>query len=402
MAIEVTVPRLGWSMDEGTLTEWLKRDGEFVRKGDMLFVLEGDKAAQEIESFDEGILKLLPGGPQPGDAVRVGQLLAYLLADGEQLPQAGSNLSDQARSQINSAHAPRPTVTERISAHGPIEDSPQRASPRARRRAVETGMDWTKVAGTGRNGRVREKDILAAAGMLGTSETVEPHDIVSHSVIRRTIADRMLHSQQSTAPVTLTSTADATQIVELRKEYQIAAGSSSAVVPSFTDFIVKLTAAALQAHPALNSRWDDRGIIHLKEIHIGIAVDTESGLLVPVVRNVPQLSLIALASRTQELIAKSRSRRLTANDLQGGTFTVTNLGSYGIDAFTPIIQLQQCAILGIGRIYQAPVFRGGQFVPRETITLSLTFDHRIVDGAPAARFLQAVCKGIENPDDKLE
>ena len=405
MAIEITVPRLGWSMDEGTLTEWLKRDGELVRKGDMLFVLEGDKAAQEIECFDEGFLKFLPDGPQPGDTVRVGQLLAYLLAEGEDPPAAGpapSRLLPQTEAASTSAPVP---VTQHFQARGLAGEPAVYASPRARRRAAETGTDWTKVTGTGRSGRVREKDVLAAAGLDSSaaiqSASVGPYHLLEHSLVRRTIADRMMHSHQSTAPVTLTATADATRLVELRKEFQIAAKSSDSVVPSYTDFIAKLTAAALQDHPALNARWDERGIVRFKEIHIGIAVDTENGLMVPVVRNVAQLTLVTLSSQTRELIARARSRRLTADAMQGGTFTITNLGSYGIDAFTPIIQMPQCAILGIGQIYQAPVFRDNQFVPCDRVTLSLTFDHRIVDGAPAARFLQAVCKAIQNPDDKL-
>ncbi len=413
MAIEVTVPRLGWSMDEGTLTEWLKRDGDTVRKGDMLFVLEGDKATQEVESFDEGILKLLPRGPQPGDAVQVGQLLAYLVAEGEPAPfESGSAGAEFAANDVPAeARLPAPLPANRSAPSAEFPPLPQgpRASPRARRRAAELGVDWTKVVrtGTGKSGRIRERDVLAALGRAEqtasqpTVSTAASRNVQPHSPIRRTIAERMVASHQTTAPVTLTTTADVTNLVRLRQQLKGSGATVDVVVPSLTDFIVKLTAITLKSFPLLNARWEEHGIVTSAEIHIGIAVDTDAGLLVPVVRNVEQLSLRSLAARSQELIAKARTRRLTAEDMQGGTFTVTNLGSYGIDAFTPILQVPQCAILGIGRIQKAPVFVENQFVPRDMITLSLTFDHRIVDGGPAARFLQAVARAIENPADLL-
>jgi pyruvate dehydrogenase E2 component (dihydrolipoamide acetyltransferase) len=204
-------------------------------------------------------------------------------------------------------------------------------------------------------------------------------------------------SRKSTAAVTLTTTADMTKLLQTRQRFKSTTDTEHAI-PTITDFIVKVTADVLRAHPLLNSRWADDSVVMESEIHIGIAVDVETGLRVPVLRNADQITLLSIAEQSRVLIAKARTEQLTAQEMQGGTFTITNLGSYGIEAFTPIIQLPQCAILGIGRIKKVPVFIEGQFQPRDTATLSLTFDHRIVDGAPAARFLQSLVRAIENLD----
>jgi pyruvate dehydrogenase E2 component (dihydrolipoamide acetyltransferase) len=213
---------------------------------------------------------------------------------------------------------------------------------------------------------------------------------------RRTIAERMMSSLKNTAPVTLTCRCDATNLVALRSEYKLAAGNP--IVPSFTDIIAKLAAIALGSHPMLAGRWEGERILLPDAIHIGIAVDTGHGLLVPVVRNVSELSLLEVSRRSRDLIEAARSRRLKSDDMQGGCFTLSNLGGFGIEAFTPIINYPETAVLGLGAILRAPaVLEDGQLGIREQITLSLTFDHRVVDGAPAARFLQALRQGIEKP-----
>ncbi len=446
MAIEVRVPRLGWSMEEGTLTQWLKRDGDFVRRGDALFVLEGEKATQDIESFDEGVLRWMPGGPQEGDAVRVGQVVAWLLAEGEDLPEstptapqgeaaapalapagAPAPASEFAAASTTSA-APRvapaagPAARRlarqlQVDLHGLTGNGTRRvsvadvraaaqpaaaptaephASPRARRRASELGIDWTGLAGTGQGGRVRERDVLAAAQLAVPTERRVPQ-----SAVRRTIARRMLESHLATAPVTLTTQVDATQLVQLRQQFRAAAATSETIVPSYTDFLLKLVAISLAEHPRLNARWDDDTIVESSAVHLGIAVDTEAGLLVPVVRHVERLTVRQLSICSKSLVSKAHARRLNLEEMQGGTFTLTNLGSYGIDAFTPIIHERQCAILGVGRILKQPAVVDGQIGVRDLMSLSLTFDHRMVDGGPAARFLQTLCRAIENPAERL-
>ena len=206
----------------------------------------------------------------------------------------------------------------------------------------------------------------------------------------------MVAGRAATAPVTLTTTVDATNLVNLRGQFR-AAEADRGLVPSYTDFVVKLTAVALRDHPLLNARWEGDRIDLAAEAHIGIAVDTEAGLLVPVIRGAGDLGLRRIAERSRDLVARARAGTLAAAEMQGGTFTITNLGAFGIEAFTPIINLPECAILGLGRIAREPVFVGDRVEARERLILSLTFDHRIVDGAPAARFLQDVGRRIENP-----
>ncbi len=209
----------------------------------------------------------------------------------------------------------------------------------------------------------------------------------------------MLEGAHATAPVTLTTTADATNLVSLRRPFKTAIRSEGEIIPSYLDVVVKLVARALQEHPALNQQWIDGRIVCPDGVHIAVAVDTPAGLLAPVLRDVPSLPVREIAARTSELARRAQSAQLAPAELGGGTFTISNLGAFGIDAFTPIINVPQCAILGLGRIDRRPAVVGGadQIVPRDMVTLSLTFDHRIVDGAPAARFLATVSHAIENP-----
>jgi len=452
MAIEIVVPRSGWSMEEGTFAGWLKKEGDKVAVGDRLFALESDKAVEEAESMDAGILRLPPNAPKSGDRVKVGQLLGYLLTEGEALPESSGATPAPALSElgmdIGGARPPsfakasegRPGALEHKdkpqspteesaatetpeSALGPTRSTSEPAAvpvtPRARRAAKELSVDLGGVTGTGRDGRIRERDVRAAEtanraqssspSSLGTTRSTSlPPPVrtgagvgeteVATTALRRTIAARMKRSQAETAPVTLTSRADATNLVALRNQFKTAAKDTDAVVPAFTDIIAKLAAKALQRHPMLAGRWEGEKIILPSGMHIGIAVDTEAGLMVPVVANVQDLSLPELARRSRALITAAQNRQIKAENLSGGVFTITNLGNFGIDAFTPIINFPETAILGLGAIRrEVIVLPDGHFGSREIITLSLTFDHRVVDGAPAARFVQTLVQGLENP-----
>ena len=387
MAIAITVPRLGWSMEEGVFAGWLKQDGDAVRAGEPLFSLEGEKATQDVESIDSGCLMIPPTAPALGETVKVGAVIGYLVGAGGVAPP-----------DLPSAVAVAETIVRSVpkSVEPTVERGHQqrlRSTPLARRIARELGVDWTGLAGSGNSGRIRKADVLNAAKQATRNE--DAHSIPI-SQARRAIAGRMVLSGRTTAPVTLTTTIDATNLVSLRRQFKDA-GPLDRGVPSLTDFFIKLSGLALRNHPLLNSRWVDDRIGVSKSIHIGLAVDAEAGLIVPVVRDVQLLGLGQIAERTRDLIEKVREQRFTISDVSGGTFTITNLGAFGVEAFTPIINPPECAILGLGRIARQPVIMGDQVVPRDRMSLSLTFDHRIIDGAPAARFVQELAAKVENP-----
>ncbi len=442
MAYTILMPRLGWTMEEGIFGSWLKADGDRIVPGDLLFTVESDKATQEVETFEAGILCIPPDAPVSGDVVAVGAVLAYLLQDGEPLP-ASSGSSSPAQP----AQPPPERQTEGVPAtvRGPA------ISPRARRVAAELKVDWQGLQGSGSSGRIVERDVRAAfsppsplratpvaqrvaqqAGLdlaaipptglgarvqrsdveavLRSQQAEQPpqrpaseleagaeHEVIPVSRVRRLIAQRMLGSAQETAAVTLTTEADATAFVLLRDQLRAALAPRDRLVPTYNDLLIKLVAVALQQHPVLNATWQEQTILLWREVHIGLAVDAPDGLVVPVVRDAHSRSVGQIAAATRELIARAQARQLQGEELQGGTFTVTNLGMFGIDAFTPIINLPQSAILGVGRIVARPAVVDDQIVPRKLMALSLTFDHRVADGAAAARFLRTVREFIELP-----
>lgn len=441
MAHEITIPRLGWSMEEGVFSGWLKQEGDTIRQGDPLFELEGEKAIQEIEAVDAGILRIPANGPKPGSMVKVGAVVGYLVAESESLPEGETPDAAAIDQQTQERLEGTPSVSavpEAVSALPPAAGPSVRrmaresgvaldqiagtgrggrilaedierassqplpsplspvASPRARRVAAELKIDWTQLTGTGVGGRIREQDVLAARRAPAAGQRIP---LTSR---RKVIAQRMVASRQQTVPVTLTTKADAANLVNLREQFKTTNGETP--IPGYQDIITKLVAGALRRHPLLAGRWDEDAIVLPadNEVHIGMAVDADDGLLVPVLHNAAQLSLVELAARSRQLVSQARAGKLTAADMQGSVFTITNLGAFGIDAFTPIINVPETAILGLGAIRREPVVRDdGSIAARHQLTLSLTFDHRILDGAPAARFLQDIAKAIANPSAAL-
>lgn len=270
---------------------------------------------------------------------------------------------------------------------------------------MQEGVDLRTVTGTGRNGRIRESDIVAARQLLSSPEADAPAPIVPSlpplagrtipvTTLRRTVAERMHRSKTITAPVTLTTRADAGALVALREGLKAKAKGKKSV-PAYGDMIMREVAQALLEHPALNARWEDAHLRYPDSVNIGFAVDTEAGLVVPVVHDAPKQDLRELAELTRDLAERAKVRRLSPEEMTGGTFTITNLGIAGIDGFTPIINWPECAVLGVGRITEEPVVRGKKLAIGHRMWLSLTFDHRLVDGAPAARFLDALRTRIE-------
>ena len=401
MPFEVVMPRLGWNMEKGILVQWHKRDGEFVQAGEILFTVEADKANQEVEALESGVLRIPPGSPALGSEAPVGTLLAYLLQPGEAEPgkAAPSKLTPAGRV------ATAPAAGEAPSLVSPVRSAAQAPaiSPRARRVAHELGVEWASLTGSGRTGRIVERDVRQAAARQAT---VIPAPAVAvtatgtpapMTTVRRLIAERMAASAHTAAAVTLTTEADATELVRLRR--QIGADPSRPA-PSYNDLLAMLVAQALVEHPALNARLEGETIVQSRSVNVGLAVDTERGLLVPVLRDVQIKPLRQIIQESAALIEAARAGRSDPNDLRGGTFTITNLGMYEIDAFTPIINLPECAVLGVGRIVPKQVVMdadAGRVAIRHMMFLSLTFDHRLVDGAPAARFLQRVKQYIEQP-----
>jgi pyruvate dehydrogenase E2 component (dihydrolipoamide acetyltransferase) len=388
------MPRLGWATEEGVLVEWLKADGDTVGAGEIVCVIESDKAQNEVEVFEGGTLRIPPGSPPPGVRVPVGTLLAYVLAPGERPPFEGRAAAPVAVPALppSAAPGPGPTGSAPAPAGRPVPGRAAPISPRARRVARELGVDWTGLTGSGRTGRIVERDVRAAGGAPAGADA-RP---AARSQVRRLVVERMATSARTTAPVTLTTEADATELVRLRDRL---------AVPSYNDLLAKLVAIALGEHPALNASLAGDAIVYHQAVHVGLAVDTERGLLVGVLRDVARTPIRQLAAESAGLIARIRAGRATPEDLGGGTFTITNLGMYDIDAFTPIVNLPECAILGVGRLVSRPVVvdeATAAIAVRKMLALSLTFDHRVVDGAPAARFLQRVKRLVETPPSDLE
>jgi pyruvate dehydrogenase E2 component (dihydrolipoyllysine-residue acetyltransferase) len=450
MAVELLMPRLGWTMEEGVFVQWLKRDGEQVRPGDLLYTIEGDKASDDVESFDGGILRIPPDAPPPGTTLPVGALLGYIVQPGEPAPfetkDEGRKTKDERR---RTDHEPPAVDDERRTTNGDRRQSHRKdgpaISPRARRVAGELEVSWAGLTGSGRSGRIVERDVRAAAGRQAQPAPVRATPLARRvaqelgvdlgqlaadapgrrfgradveqaasaaapqapapaatplSSVRKLTAARLAESARAVVPVTLTTDADASELVRLRGQIAADLAASGLPAPTYTDLIVKLVAVALGEHPALNASFADDGIVQHAAAHIGIAVDAERGLLVPVVRDAGRKSLQQIAAESARLIAEARAGQSRADDLRGGTFTISNLGMYQIDAFTPIVNLPECAILGVGRIQARPVVIDEQaetVAVRRMMALSLTFDHRAVDGGPAARFLNRVREFVERP-----
>ena len=467
MAYDIRIPRLGWSMEEGTFVRWLKAQGDRVKPSEPLFELEGEKSVEPVESLDGGILHVPSGAPGEGAVVKVGTLIGWLLADGEappayapEVPQAPAAAPALAAAPASvpshpaaaAAPAPRsagkvggpvggptsPTVrrlarelgvdVETVAGSGPAgrimaddvfhvavagvggatgsAGGRRPSTPRARATASRLGVDWAMLPGSGRGGRVREADVLGAARPAAAVERSANPRLAGLPKRRRTIAERMLASQAENAPVTLHTRADVTALAALRSRLKF---SGTLPVPAYTDLLAKLVADVLLRHPNLAGCWDLSGALVYPDadsLHIGIAVDTEAGLLVPVVRDVGRRTLAEITAESRELIEKARTQKLPAAAMEGGVFTITNLGGLRIDEFTPIINGPQTAILGVGAIRRESVVvadsSGAESIAiRDLMTLSLTFDHCRVDGGPAARFLDDLRRAIESPESVI-
>lgn len=377
MATSVIMPALEMAQETGKLVKWYKREGQAVAKGELLMAIETDKALVELEAEADGVL----GGvsAQEGDVVNVGQVIAWLLAPGEAVPAAGAH-THSGRQSTTAARAEPPPA----GAGKPAATSDRvLLSPKARRLAAERGVNVSQIRGSGPGGAVVAGDLQAAdaaSGALGQTW--------------RIMAERVTASWTSVPHFFLTRDVDASAIVAARARL-VQPGTAEGT--TYTDHFVACVAKTLRQHARLNASLADGTIRYHADINIGLATAVEQGLVVPVIHDADRLSVQDIAARRRQLVAKAREGRLQPADLANGTFTISNLGMLGIDAFSAIVNAPQAAILAVGRIADRVVAEEGRPVVRPRLTMTLSCDHRIVDGARGAEFLRDLAAIIEHP-----
>jgi|LSQX01.1.fsa_nt_gb pyruvate dehydrogenase E2 component (dihydrolipoamide acetyltransferase) len=387
----VRMPKLGSTMETGTIIKWFKNEGDEVVQGEPLFEVATEKIVNEIEAPASGILAKILAPQDSEHPVRTP--IAIIAAPGEDISGVLSEIesdSDQVASEVASDSKQAAEEPQKVSEQDDKEESEVLASPAARKLAKEYGLDLSAIAGTGSGGRITREDVEK---YLSTQRAQA--EIISLSPMRRRIAEHMAMSIKTSPHVTLMTEADVTELANLIKRHN---GDESGVKLTFTDFIVKASAMALHDFPRMNSSFSEQGIKVFSQINVGVAVALEEGLVVPPVRDADSKDIRGISQEIKTLASKARSNTLTEEDLTGGTFTVSNLGMYGIDLFTPIINQPEAGILGVGRATDKPVVRDGEIVIRKMMGLSLSFDHRVIDGAQAAEFLQRIVKYLEQPD----
>jgi len=450
MAVEVFIPKLGQTVEEVVIVKWLVKDGDRVEQGQEILEVETDKAVFPIEAMGKGTIHL---GPYSiGDTVPVLQVVANIGKKYDRFEEASVESAEAAGEEAPKTQ-PKPKLYGSTAPTSPSpSDTPGKifVSPRARRLAANSNLDLDRITPTGYGGvRIVERDVAAlletapkatpvarnmaaaehldlqqvtgtgALGKVTKSDVLrhlaDPYETGTSSIpiidlpdmpvrervpltgIRGKIAQRMSMSAQTTSRVTLFMEADATELVVMRNRLKERAADEWGFSPGYNDFLALIAARALREYPYMNARFTPEAIELLAPVNIGMAVDTERGLVVPVIRNADQKSLREFGEEFRSLVEQARSGRISPDHLSGGTFTITNLGIYDVTAFTPVINLPEAAILGVGAIVQRPAAYQDEIALRYITELSLVFDHRIVDGAPAARFLQFIKDMIEEP-----
>lgn len=390
------MPALGVAQQTGTLLKWLKAEGQSIVKGEPLMEIETDKATVEIEAPASGVLVQVIA--KAGDEIPVGQRIALIVAAGETLP-----VEKQSAGHILTTNTATSATRPSTAAAMPLSISPAPtgsrilASPAARKIGRERSVDLAAIDGSGPEGSVLAEDVLRASitepSQGRTAATAE--ECVPLTPMRRIVGARMTQSKQTAPHFYLSMHIDMSAAVKLRSDMKERGG---AVVPSINDFILLACARALTAFPAMNSSYTESGIKISADVNIGMAVALDEGLVVPVIRQANRLSLAELALRSRQLVDQAQNKKLLPLDYQGGTFTVSNLGMLGVDSFVAIINPPQCAILAVGQVGARVVADGGMFAIKPLMTATLSADHRVVDGAIAARFLQDVKRRLESPE----
>lgn len=376
MIKKVIMPKLGETMEEGIISKWLKKEGNKVEKGEPIFEVTTDKANFEVESTASGYLRKIICPAEPDKNIPVLQTVA-LMSDSmdEEIPK-----EEQAKKS-----EPKKTAKEESPA---VEEV--KASPLAKKLAKEKGIDLSKITGTGPGGRITEKDVLSAVTTPVSAEA----EIIPLKGMRKIIAQRLTQSKQSAPHYYLQSEIDMSEIVQLREKL-----SSGDERPSFNDFIIKACAKALEDNPQMNVHFDGTNIKVMKDINVGVAVAVKDGLIVPVIKQTNKKSIKEIMQKTKEIKEKAKNNKFTPEDLSGGTFTISNLGMYDIDTFIAIINPPEVGILAIGKIKESPVVQDGKIMAAQTMKVSLSADHRVVDGATGAQFLKRLKQILEVGSD---
>ncbi|PWH20378.1 MAG: hypothetical protein DDG59_00405 [Anaerolineae bacterium] len=444
-ANEIVMPRMGLTMESGVFIKWLKQEGETVRSGEPLFEIETDKSVVEVEALEDGILTELLA--QPGETYAVGAVLGYLSPKGAISPTQSATLPESPASVAKSEPGMIPSTTlaqptkpkaspaarrlarqlgvnlSQVVGSGPagrivawnVQAAAQskplsplpsgRVSPLAQRLAADLGVDLSQVKGSGPGGTITRQDVETAfqrqqAQTVPSSPPALPDTegvLEPLTPVQRRMAERMVQSFSSAPHFYLQAEVDARNLVALRQSLMDPLESRYGVHLTFTDLLIYFTARLLPRHPLLMAQWNEKGLMKFRRVHLGIAVDTEQGLFVPVLRDANQLGLAEISRQRADLAERARQGKLLPKDYEQGVFTLTNLGSLRIDVFQAILNPPQAAILAIGRIKERPMVENHQVIPAPMFTLSLSADHRVLDGGKAARFLSELVEWLENP-----
>lgn len=457
MLNEVFMPKLGMTMETGTIIRWFKKEGEAVRQGDVLLEVLTDKINIEVEAYHSGVL--LKRYYEEDAVVPVNHIIGYIGEANDQapdtLPDSQAPAADAAGEAAGAGVAQAEGAAEGGAAgqEAAANTGKPRATPAARRAAREHDVELADVKGSGANGRIHRADVEAYAASSASSDShvlatplakkiasangvqlnqvegsgdrgkivradveralnpavhesaitqhqaaqSEPRRTIRLQGMRKTIAQRMAQSAYTAPHVTITTTVDMTAVKTMRAELLPVIERQTGLRLSYTEILLKAVAACLVKHPHLNARWKDDEVVLADDVNVGLAVSVKDGLMVPVIFRAQHLGLAELVRQSKDLAARARDNKLKPDDMSGGTFTVSNLGMYAIDSFTPIINQPEVAILGVGQIQEKPAVVNGEIKVCPIMTLSLSFDHRIVDGTPAAAFLTDLKKVLEQP-----
>jgi len=420
MATNILMPALSPTMTEGNLARWLKQEGDRIKAGDVIAEIETDKATMEVEAVDEGILGriLVPAGTQ---GVKVNDVIAVLVEAGEAVPAAGAAPKAAAAPAATPAPVAAPVAAAPAPVAAPASGDRVFASPLARRMAAQAGVDISKIAGSGPNGRIVKADVDAALSRGPAPATAAapaaapapiaaprpaapvaitaPHTAVPNSSMRKVIARRLAESKATIPHFYVSTDVEIDALLKIRADLNARSPKDGpgAYKLSVNDLVIKATAVTLRRFPNVNSMWTEDAILQLHDVDISVAVSIPDGLITPIVKGADIKGLAAISNEMKDLAARAKSGKLKPEEFQGGGFSISNMGMYGVRDFAAIINPPQAMILAVGAGEERVVVRKGQMVVRNMMNCTLAVDHRVIDGALAAEFLQALKRNIEDP-----